>query len=367
MRRVLSIPSAHPYAARVLPHRAPASYPGVPESTPTPARPQASAARLPDPVPGEGPARPDVWWPHRGLDAAWVDEHAADIDAVHLHFGFEGRTLDELDAWLDALDRHGLPLVLTVHDLQNPHLGEQTHHDATLDRLVPRAARLLTLTDGAADEVEKRWGTRPLVVRHPQVVDDETILASRRPAPTAVGMHLGSVRAGTDPRPWIDRLAAACAQRGLRLDVVASDELRDPATRDEHRSAVITAVESALTAAGLGPVRFVPRMSDAELHAWVGGLAVAVLPYRHGTHSGWLEMCWDLGVPVLTPLVGHLADQHDEGVHTFGASDGAGLEQALDSALAEPRSDPRERLQERRALLAEVVATHEALYDEVTR
>lgn len=373
MLRVLSIPSAHPYVRHALPARVDGGYPAVPDSpgvVEAPPAPGAAAARLPDPLP-EGGGEPGVWWPARALDPAWVREHAEGVDVVHLHFGFEGRTPDQLTRWVDELDRLGLPLVLTVHDLANPHLLDQDAHAAALARLVPRAAQVLTLTDGAADEVARRFGRRPRVVPHPQIVDDAGILAADAARPTGtIGIHLGALRAGTDPRAWLPRLVRAAAAAGLGLDVVAADGLCD--TTDPARRAVLDGVRSALGDGVPGPgLRFGPRLPDDDLHAWVAGLDVAVLPYRHGTHSGWLEMCWDLGTPVLAPRVGHLLDQHDDPafVAGFDPADGDGIEVGLARLLtAGPRAwgDGPARLATRRDQLAAVRAAHEDVYRQAT-
>ena len=52
------------------------------------------------------------------------------------------------------------------------------------------------------------------------------------------------------------------------------------------------------------------RLDDRELANTLARLDVCVLPYGHGTHSGWLELCWDLGVGVVAPAVGFYAEQH---------------------------------------------------------
>ena len=59
--------------------------------------------------------------------------------------------------------------------------------------------------------------------------------------------------------------------------------------------------------------------SDDELWDYLHGLDVSVLPYRFGTHSGWLEACFDLGTAVVAPSCGFYAEQqpcltyrHDE-------------------------------------------------------
>lgn len=47
--------------------------------------------------------------------------------------------------------------------------------------------------------------------------------------------------------------------------------------------------------------------SDEELWAYLESLDVSVLPYRFGTHSGWLEACHDLGTTVIAPTCGYSA------------------------------------------------------------
>jgi hypothetical protein len=49
--------------------------------------------------------------------------------------------------------------------------------------------------------------------------------------------------------------------------------------------------------------------SDAQLWAYLSDLSVSVLPYRFGTHSGWLEACRDLGTTVIAPDCGFYAEQ----------------------------------------------------------
>ena len=42
-------------------------------------------------------------------------------------------------------------------------------------------------------------------------------------------------------------------------------------------------------------------LPDEDLWAYLSSLDVSVLPYRFGTHSGWLEACRDLGTTVVAP------------------------------------------------------------------
>ena len=114
------------------------------------------------------------------LDGSWIEGHAADFDLMHLHFGSESLSLEQLASALDALQRTGRPLVYTVHDLVHPQLTDQDHHRAQLDLLVTRAQELVTLTSGAAREIARRWGRRATVIPHPRMLPAD---ARRRTAP----------------------------------------------------------------------------------------------------------------------------------------------------------------------------------------
>ncbi len=309
MLRVASVPSAHPYVHHLAPVVA-----------------DGAVVRLPDPpVPG---AAIGQWWPSPVLDPTWLRTHAAQIDVVHLHFGFEHHTAAELVAVVATLRALALPLVLTVHDLTNPHLSDQRPHLAALDVLVPAASEVVTLTPGAAAQIARRWGRQVRVLAHPHVVPLER-LAVPRPAHAgfAVGLH-DKARANNDPD----------AVRGELARVVAA----------------------------LPGARLVPsptrRLSDDELWDHLAGLDVLVLAYRHGTHSGFVEACHDLGTTVVAPRVGFLCEQHP--VLTYDLGEPGSLSVQLRRAYGEKarcKADPVVRAEQRNSL----AAAHEAIYRQV--
>ena len=61
-----------------------------------------------------------------------------------------------------------------------------------------------------------------------------------------------------------------------------------------------------------------PMFTDDELWAYLGSLDLCVLPYRFGTHSGWLEACVDLGTAALVPDIGYYAEQHGHPRYSLG-------------------------------------------------
>lgn len=325
--RVLSIPAEHPYVRHTL-----------------------GAAH--DVVVLDDPTTP--WWPPLGLDPTWVREHRATFDLVHVHFGFEQIASEQLRRWCAITAELDLPVVVTVHDLRNPHLDDNAVHEIQLQILLDRADAVLTLTSGAADEIRRRYGTQPIVVRHPHLVPlDHTVAETR---PLRVGLYFGSGRANTIPPRWIvPVLATTCAQREATLQVNVHahagrgliDSLRE--LRQVHDF----------------DLRSAPRASDDALFAEVAALHVAVLPYMFGTHSGWIELCRDLGTRVVAPDYGYYAEQWvevesyslDRDRRPVAASLRSALERALQTPAPRP-ADPRWRRYQRDA----TAAAHRTIY-----
>jgi hypothetical protein len=366
--RVVSIPAQHPYVASVT----------MP----------AGITVLPDPRPLGAPA--GVWWPPVALDPQWIRAHASTADLLHIHFGTESFTAGHLVECLSAAREAGWPVVFTVHDLEHPQLIDQAGYRAQLDVLIPGADALLTLTKGAAAEIRSRWGRTALVVPHPAVVPDAVLAEAVLPEPVLpepvlpaeltvtptirVGMHLKDLRSNIDAVAMasalcaaIDRLAAdgLDVSAELRLHrTVRDDGVRETIRELAHRDERVTLVEH-------------ERLDDAALYRAIGGLDVCVLPYQHGTHSGWLEMCWDLGTAVVAPRVGFYAEQHPDGTVVSFEPDqlGSALAEALRTAIDSPMStrpgstDRVREVSRRRGLRASeldaLTQAHLALYREL--
>ena len=300
--RVLAIPSAHPYPER-LRSTAPA---------------ESRVVHLPDPeVPG---APPGQWWPPPALDADWVHRHAGELDVVHLHFGFDAASPADLRRWVCALREERIPLVLTVHDLLNPHFTDQREHTARLDVLVPAADAVITLTPGAAMEIEQRWGRSAEVLAHPHVVPIELVGAPRPGAhddsrPFVVGVDLKGLRANVVAEPVVRVVSEAVSTLPHAvLAVHLHREVLDP--RHPRHDHFLLQTLYDLERRGRLRLTVHERRSDAELWEHLRGLDLAVLPYAYGTHSGWVEACYDLGTTVLAPRTGYWVEQ--EPMLTFG-------------------------------------------------
>lgn len=271
---------------------------------------------------------PDIggnWWPHPAYSAQYWREATELPDVVHAHFGFEHVTPDELQETVDAIKARGMPLVVTVHDLDNPHLEDQTDHHARLRILVDAADEVLTLTDCAAGAL---GGSAVGVVKHPALAAPVDVERAPRAAVFLKSMRTNVV---ADPQFYGD-----IAVR-VPLDIYAHQPL-DGIDAHVH-----------------------PPMSDAELHAAVARAAVCILPYTRGTHSGWLEMCRDLGTSVVVPDFGCYADQVDtpEAVRVYPAGDGVAAGEVAAELIAQ---GPVPYAGDRAAQLAQVRAAHAQIY-----
>jgi hypothetical protein len=346
-RRVASIPAGHPYVAHL----------GLGA---------VGVDLLPEPRPHGAP--PGRWWPPVMLDPTWIDAHAGEFDLMHLHFGSESLSCTDLASALDALERAGRPLVYTVHDLVHPQLAEQDHHRDQLDLLITRARELVTLTPGAAQEITRRWGRRATVIAHPRMLAGTVPLLRAAPGrPLVAGVHLRDLRPNIDGPRVVRALVATIARlRGRSLPVEARvaifDQVRNPSARDEIRSACLDAPHVSLLEQ--------PRPGDAALVADLCALDLSVLPYAHGTHSGWAELCWDLALPVVGAPIGHIGQQHaDAGWFTAcDPGDSDSLAVAIESVAAAfapdeaaPARDRRRRERDRQQ--PAISSAHAEVYD----
>ena len=290
---------------------------------------------LPDPpVPGV----PDgQWWPPQVLLPAWLDAHAADFDLVHVHFGLESYTAAELAATVATLRRLGRPLVYTVHDLENPQLEAQDEHRAALAVLTAGADELFTLTDSADAEVRREYGRATTVVPHPTLVTSPRVPGGTARGTTRVGVHLRDLRPNIDGVGTVATLVRAIADlraEGARVEAVVRMNER---VRDAEAAASIDLLVAAADGVTIERGR---RLDDDELARWLADLDACLLPYRHGTQSGWAELCFDLAVPVIGTRVGHMSAQHPADFHAFDVGDPVSLARAITDATAPAWSTP---------------------------
>lgn len=350
--RVASVPASHVYVR----HLAPVDDPG-------------DVVRLRDIPPADGLNVPGGWWPPAMLDPAWVEAHHETFDVFHVHFGFDAKSPAELRAVAAALAAAGRPLVVTVHDLRNPHHRDPALHREQLSVLLEHAAAVVTLTPGAARRIAEEWGRIAEVLPHPHVVDLER-LAADRPVRRGfvVGLHAKSLRANMDVPAVATALVSAIGDLpGARLQINVHHEVF--ARGSYYYAPDVGAGLRRLSATHDGvELREHEYFSEDELWTYLSGIDVSVLPYRFGTHSGWLEACHDLGTAVIAPDCGFYAEQQAIGTyhHDEGGLDAGALADSVREAYTRgpaARAGVGDRVRQRE----ELAAAHHALYARLLR
>ena len=330
--RVLHYPDATRYAARMEGHltRAPAS--------------------MGDDVAGQHDDHADT--PADPYDPMWLREHSQDWDIVHVHVGLPPGTDPRLPIALDTHRRQGTPVLVTVHDLP----GSGTIAGDALDmpsvqRVLADAWLVTTFTTGAARTILERTGIRPRVIPHGPMLSGADLLRARRYR-TACGGEWGPILVELEPHHpandvngALDACALLAGSMPVRLLVHAVHE---------HAVAGHPGIQAAdlVVHHGLAFDQVVDHIAAAR---------ALVLPRTAGLHSQRLELAADIGTPVISGRVGHLAEQHPVvGVPVHdGRIDVAALVEAM---LTPPEHSVTSRVEDRERAWAEVCMAHERLY-----
>ncbi|MGZ5398571.1 MAG: glycosyltransferase [Nocardioides sp.] len=346
--RVASVPASHVYVQHLAPEHG------------------GRVRRMPDPVPlqPDRSTRQPGWSPVM-LDPTWIARHAFDL--FHLQFGFDGSCPEELAAVVRSVQDTGRPFVFTVHDLRHPHHRDRALRDSQLDALVPAADAVVTLTEGAAVEIERRWNRQAVVVPHPHVVPFRTIeCLQRRPRDMSgsfrVGLHVKSLQGSAQPLQLLPTLERAVREvPGGVLQVNGHLDLLEPG--GAHYQPELAGYLRDAARAGRLELRVHDVLTDVQLWRYLASLDASVVPDRFRTHSGWLEACRDLGTTVIAPDSGYLVEQGPMLSYHQGEDllDEASLVEAVRAAWRHRRLG-EVTVVERRRQRVDVAARHELLY-----
>lgn len=301
------------------------------------------------------------------------------IDVVHLHFCYDYLAPSSAGDVVRHLTATDVPLVVTVHDIVYPESQDTEPHRIHTGTLVEAADRVLTLTESAAYEIWVRWGVETVVVPHPPLLTTEEITAAGRRAdnewqgdsPGVVGVLLERLEQTIEGPEFLAEIhAVAQARSGLHLRLIAESTSWDEACGENG----VHPVQAAAEAAGVWETVSVVRYEAPDwtlIHGEISALDALVLPYRFGTHSSWLELCRDLGIEPVFPMLGCLREQwfgrqDPESVSgvVYDRRDLTTLAPAVRAAL-DARLPPPPRIGH--GTHDEVMAAHERIYHEVAR
>ena len=178
--------------------------------------------------------------------------------------------------------------------------------------LLEHAAAVITLTPGAARGDLARAGTW----RRRAPAPARRRLRTSWPAPRPFARRLRRRAAREEPAGEHGRASGRPCSRGRRRRRCRVRAYRSTSTtRSSSRAPTVMPLRSAQRCARLRPSTTPSSCASTTTSATTScgttcaALDVSVLPYRFGTHSGWLEACFDLGTAVVAPSCGFYAEQ----------------------------------------------------------
>ncbi|EST27059.1 hypothetical protein M877_17455 [Streptomyces niveus NCIMB 11891] len=244
------------------------------------------------------------------VTATWLLAHAplTWLDVLHLHH-IDIEEMAVLERLLDACADSGVRVVFTAHDTHAMH-GEVSEFTERLRLLLSADVRWVCLTESSRTELTALLGATPsaTVIPHGYVVPPEALRRREREQATASARFLmfGASRPSrdqlspvinwslgvTDPSSTLQLLLRAFSPAdftpGSPVPLLLETARHDPRIRLSMRP---YPTDNEITNAGLA--------SD-----------ILLLPYLWGSHSGQLELAFDLNLLPVCSHTGHLPEQY---------------------------------------------------------
>lgn len=298
------------------------------------------------------------------FDPIWIEDNRRDFDLFHLHSGYEDPSRERVLESIASLDRLGVPLVYTVHELKPSPVRELQ----TL--LLSAADMVISLSDELRARIFLDEGRNSRIVPHPHVVPldgIENTSPRRRLPPFTIGVQLDSLA----PDVFAESVVEAVAERvresacfRARVDVQRRDDGIDPGA--------LAPLLAGLERRGQIELHFHERFDDESLVECARRIDIAIAPSASGPHARWLEAFRDLGSAVVVPTVGSHTDPRGSfsfRLHPTGVPDRNDLRNALEAAegaltAGEIHPLAAEKRRRQRRLIAE---RHRWIYREAIR
>jgi glycosyltransferase involved in cell wall biosynthesis len=234
------------------------------------------------------------------------------FDVLHVH-SVELAADQDIEAVLDRCERDGKRVVCTIHDVTPMFSSDEAAYAEQLRMLADRKISLITLTEGAATALRHALGPQhPVtVVPHGQVLplDDPRWRTQRAhpdgDSPTRFAMY-GGFRPNRYMFPVVANLLFGTLSRPASVSILT--RAVSPVELDTNRD-LGAVINAALARPERVDLRLSPFPHDDEIADFLLSADALVLPYRWGTHSGQLELAFDLGIVPVVADVGYLREQ----------------------------------------------------------
>lgn len=247
------------------------------------------------------------------VTADWLLEHGplTWLDVLHLHH-IDCEDIATLERLLDACLVYGVKVVFTAHDTR-PMVGNAEGFVERL-RLLRSAENLswVCLTEGSVTKLAEVLGERPnaAVIPHGYVAAPESLADLERESrgPGSRYLMFGASRASRDQLSTTGNWSLGITDPHSTLHVLL--RAFSPADfADGGRAPLL------LETAGRDPrIRLTMRPYPTDEEVVRAGLASdsLLLPYLWGSHSGQLELAFDLNLLPVCSLTGHLHEQYEQ-------------------------------------------------------
>lgn len=293
------------------------------------------------------------------------------FDVLHIH-SIEFADPQVVDDVLDRCLSVGRRLVFTFHDVVPMFDHDHASYRRKLQSVCAAASHVVTLTSGAAAAI-REIGVVPDVDRRLAVVPHGFVLHPDDRRWGAAGTNGGKVeyalfgafRPNRDTYALLLNWYYGLLQHEARLNLLCRSinpcDLGSDGIQLREVLAFLQSDRERMT------VRLCPFPTDEQVIEFLVRNDVLVMPYRWGTHSGQLELAFDLNLIPVIPDIGYYREQwqisrefvpeplwfdwHDGAIYNYGARLVDALLAAHEASLS--RGDPRCREEYRRYRIEE--------------
>ncbi|WP_328333376.1 hypothetical protein [Streptomyces sp. NBC_00455] len=245
------------------------------------------------------------------VDATWLLEHGplTWLDVLHLHH-IDFEDLAVLERLLDACLDNGVTVVFTAHDTR-PMVGSAEDFTARLRILHSAEVSWVCLTERSVAKLTEILGERPdaALIPHGYVAAPEALAdLERESRGSSQYLMFGASRASRDQLSTMANWSLGIADPDSALHVLL--RAFSPADFAEGGRAPLF-----LETARHDPrIRLTMRPYPTDEEVIRAGLAAdaLLLPYLWSSHSGQLELAFDLNLLPVCSLTGHLPEQYEQ-------------------------------------------------------
>jgi len=245
-------------------------------------------------------------------------------DLVHVQFAVAtyGVMIPSLLRLIDELRRHGIRIVITMHEVTRDTNSLRAVGWAVYRRVARRADQIIVHTEPARRALDRRLGERSApvaVIAHPRAelprvgIDADDLRRRLCLRDEQVVLAFGFIDVDKGLSDLVDaagRLSVAGKLGGVRVVVAGAVRKRFGLFRIfELRDALhLRRLKRAVARRKLTErVLFVGFVPEQDVRAWFELATIAVLPYRRSEQSGVASLASAAGTPLLTTTAGELA------------------------------------------------------------